>query len=71
MKVTGDVANGFTVQQIASKVFTCQFDSNRQCAFNGAAGMFVDADLSALRLYAGKAWRPDDTNAPMTFVEYY
>jgi hypothetical protein len=71
MKVTGDATNGFTVQQVASKVFTCQFDSSRQCAFNAAAGLFVDPDLNVLRLYAGKAWRPDDTNASMTFVEFY
>jgi hypothetical protein len=53
------------------EVFTCSFDSSRQCGFNAASGMFVDSDQNVLRLYASKAWRPDDSNAPMTFVEYF
>jgi hypothetical protein len=70
-KVTGNASNGFSVQKIASKVFVCNFDSSRQCGFNGASGMFIDADQNALRLYSGKAFRPDDPNASMTFVEYF
>lgn len=71
MRVDVDATGYYTVTEIGSKVFTCEFDGSRQCAFNAAAGIFADPDLSALRLYAGEAWRPDSTSAPVTFVEWY
>lgn len=44
-----------SLTKIASTVYVRQFDGSRQCAFNAASNIFVDADLSKLRLYAGKA----------------
>lgn len=60
-----------SLQKIASTVYVCDFDGSRNCAFNAASNLFVDANLSKLRVYGSKGYRPDDSNASMTFVEYY
>lgn len=70
-KVDRDGGGNFFVTRTSSRIFTCNFGGGRQCGFNAAAGVFVDPDLSALRVYASKAYRPDDGNANMTFVEYF
>ena len=61
----------FTLTKIAEKVFVCQFEGRRQCAFNATGGVFVDADADRLVVYSSKAWRPDDDNSPITFVEFF